>query len=182
MKGLLVLFNGIEDSEALSTVALLRRARIQIETATQNINQEVKTAYGTMIKADHHLDHIDYTTYDFLVIAGGPYVSKIIETETKLPKIIKHFYKENKVIAAICAAPRFLGRLGILDGKTFTCFPGCEKDMPKGNYMPNRKAITDGKIITGRSAGAVVEFTYNIVEILKDKEAAEGLLNEIIYN
>ena len=181
MKGLLVLFNEIEDSEALSTVALLRRAKIQIDTVTQTSNQEIKTAYGTRVKADYHLDQLDYTKYDFLVIAGGPYVSKIIETEKKLPEIIQHFYKENKVIAAICAAPRFLGKLGILDGKNFTCFPGCEKDMPKGNYMPNRKAITDGKIITGRSAGAVIEFTYNIIEKLKNKEAAERLLNEIIY-
>ncbi|MDV3200006.1 MAG: DJ-1/PfpI family protein [Candidatus Phytoplasma australasiaticum] len=36
------------------------------------------------------------------------------------------FSDSNKIIAAICAAPAFLGKLNLLKKNSFTCFPGYE--------------------------------------------------------
>lgn len=181
MKGLLVLFDHTEDSEALTTTALLRRAGLKVDTVTQNQNKVVTTAYKQKVIADYTFNEINYETYDFLIIPGGPYVSKILHTEKELLKIIQYFYKEDKLIAAICAAPAFLGVLGLLDGKNFTCFPSFERNMPKGKYKPLEKVVVDNNIITARSAGAVTEFSYHIIEKLYTTEKAVELLKEIIY-
>lgn len=181
MKGLIIFSDGMEDSEALSTVALLRRAGISIDSVTSNSNLLVKTGYDQRVIADNLIENIDIKDYQFLVIPGGGYVDKIIDKDIEIKQLITLFNDANKPLAAICAAPRFLGRLGLLDGVDYTAFPGSEEDAPKGRYQANKKALTSGNIITGRSAGAVVEFVYEIVCKIKGEKAAKSLLKNIIY-
>ncbi len=177
-KGLLLLSDNCEDLEAIGTKALLQRAGIHIETATFNKDKTVKGAYGTVIKAD--LDALDITTdYDLLIIPGGSYVIHTIASDKTIKSVIKRFTNKDKVIAAICAAPMFLGEMGLLKDKNYTAFPGCENDAYKGVYQSALKAVTDGKIITGRSAGAIYEFAYEIVKYFKGEDQAKQLLKEI---
>jgi 4-methyl-5(b-hydroxyethyl)-thiazole monophosphate biosynthesis len=181
MKGLMIFSNGMEDNEALSTVALLRRAGIQVDSATMEKNRLVQTSYGQNVIADWSLDHVDFNEYDFLLIPGGRYVASVIDKDVKIKETIMKFYEAKKLIGAICAGPRFLGQLGLLDHLQYTAFPGSEKDAPKGLYMANQKAVTTDQIITARSAGAVIDFVYALVSKLKGEQAAKQLLEQIIY-
>jgi 4-methyl-5(b-hydroxyethyl)-thiazole monophosphate biosynthesis len=181
MKGLFVFSHDMEDGEALQTRALLMRAGLSIVTITFEKTLDIKTSYGLSVKADHfghdvHLDH-----YDFVVVPGGRYVKNVVDQDVHIKELVKYFYQKNKLVAAICAGPRFLGQAGLLHDKKFTAFPGSEKDMPSGNYHKDMKAITDGHIITGRSAGAVYEFSYEIVKYTLGIEAADHLLSSILF-
>jgi 4-methyl-5(b-hydroxyethyl)-thiazole monophosphate biosynthesis len=53
--------------------------------------------------------------------------------------------------------------------------------MPKGTYHPKEKAVTDGNIITARSAGAVYEFAYAITSYLLGEHKASELYKSILY-
>lgn len=180
MKGLIIFSHGMEDNEALSTLALLRRAKIDIDSATFETDLRVKTAYGIWIEADKDLNGLDLSSYDFLIIPGGPYVGKVIAKDTQIKSVVQAFEKKQKLIGAICAGPRFLGQLGILNEKVFTAFPGSEIDAPKGRYLEEERAITDGQIITARSAGTVIDFVYHLVSKIKDETAAKQLLESIL--
>ena len=46
MKGLIIFSNGMEDNEALSTLSLLRRADMHIDSVTKEDNLFVETAFG----------------------------------------------------------------------------------------------------------------------------------------
>ena len=181
MKGLLVFSHHMEDGEALTTRALLRRAGLDIHSITFESTKDIETSYGLIVKADHFAHDIHLDHYDFLIIPGGRYVAENIEHDVHIKEIIKFFDRKNKMIAAICAGPRFLGRTGILDGKQFTAFTGSEKDAQKGIYCPEKKAVRDGHIITARGAGAVYEFAYEIVSYLLGEEKAKQLLASILY-
>ena len=50
----------------------------------------------------------------------------------------------------------------------------------KGNYIDDYVAV-DGKIITGRSAAAVIDFSFAIIEAILGKEAAEKTKQSIYY-
>lgn len=181
MKGLLLLHNDMEDLEALGTRALLERARIDIVTTTFNRDKRVKMAYGVVVEADLLYREVTVDNYEFLIIPGGKYVQEVLATDVNIKNLIKEFHKHNKLIAAICAGPMFLGELGLLEGKQYTIFPGCERDDYKGILNQDKKAITDGKIITGRSVGAVVEFSYEIIATIKGKAFADTFLKSIYY-
>ena len=82
---------------------------------------------------------------------------------------------------AICAAPRFLGRLGLLDNLSFTAFPGTEEDAKLGHYMLSEKVVVTPKIITARSAGAVIDFVYQIIKKNQGEGVSKSLINNIMY-
>ncbi len=181
MKGLLVFSHQMEDGEALATRALLRRAGLDVVTITYENTLEIETAFGLKVKADDFATDVHLNDYDFVVLPGGAYVSKVVDQDTNIKELVKYFDKKGKLVAAICAGPRFLGQAGLLDGKSFTAYHGSEKDMPKGIYLAKQKAVRDQHIITARSAGAIYEFSYEIVNYLLGKDKAEALLKNIIY-
>ncbi|OHE27297.1 MAG: hypothetical protein A2084_02570 [Tenericutes bacterium GWC2_39_45] len=181
MKGLLVISNGIEDGEALATRALLRRAQLDVVTITYESTLEIETAFGLKVKADYFATDVYLNDYEFVVIPGGGYVSKVVDQDTNIKELVKYFDKQGKLVAAICAGPRFLGQAGLLNGKSFTAYKGSEKDMPKGTYLPDQKAVKDRNIITARGAGAIYEFSYEIIKYLLGEEKAEALLKNILY-
>ena len=75
---------------------------------------------------------------------------------------------------AICAAPRVLGRLGLLDGKRFTCYPETEELIPNGIYTAERVTV-DGKCITARGMGCAVDFGLTLIELFCGEEKANAL-------
>lgn len=181
MKGLLVLSNQVEDGEALTTRALLIRAGLEVVTITFEKSLEIKTAFGLKVKADYFGKDVDFNDYEFVVIPGGPYVAKVIEKDVHIKELVKLFNAQDKMVAAICAGPRFLGQADLLNGRSYTAYRGSEIDMPKGIYLPSYKAIRDHNIVTARGAGAVYEFAFEIVKYLLGEEKAHQLLNSILY-
>ncbi|MFH5881751.1 DJ-1/PfpI family protein [Liberiplasma polymorphum] len=181
MKGLLVLSHNVEDVEALATRALLVRSGIHITTCTFEDTLNINTAFGLTVKADCFASDIEYGDYQFLIIPGGKYVAETIDKNKNIQDLATAFSNQHKMIAAICAGPRFLGRAGLLDKVPFTCFKGCEGDMPKGIYHPELKALTHEGIITARGAGAVYEFAYEIIKYILGKEQAKKVLDNILY-
>jgi len=181
-KVLLILSHDVEDIEALGTRALLRRAGIDVITATFQRALSITTAFGLKVDVDAHVEEVDIQTFDMLIIPGGKYVKETIDLHDKMQVLAKAFDDLDKPIAAICAGPRFLGRAGLLDGKMFTAFPGSEIDMQQAKaYVKEKKALTDGQLITGKSAGSLYEFVYEIVSFLVSKEHAQVLLKQIEY-
>ncbi|MBM7453943.1 4-methyl-5(b-hydroxyethyl)-thiazole monophosphate biosynthesis [Acholeplasma morum] len=179
MRGLMVLSDYCEDTEALSTRALLVRSGIHIDTVTINESKRITTAYGLEVKVDYHKDEIDLDDYQFLVIPGGKYVSMIIDKDTYIKSLSASFKLENKLIAAICAGPRFLGEMGLLKNTKYVIYPGLAEDTFEGFYQPHLKAVTDGLIITGRGAGCTVDFAYEIIKFIKGEAFAKSILKQI---
>ena len=181
MKGLIVFSHNMEDVEGLATKALLVRSGLEMHSLTFENIKHIKTAFHQEIKVDFTMDEIDIDAYDFVVIPGDKYVSQIVNQDVNIKTLVTHFYQKNKLVAAICAGPRFLGQAGLLDGKYYTAYTGSEVDMPKGHYQPEKKAVRDGNIITARGAGAVYEFAYEIVSFLQGESKAEGLMKNILF-
>ncbi|AYJ01540.1 DJ-1 family protein [Candidatus Phytoplasma ziziphi] len=169
-KGLLFLSNGFEDCEALATRAFLKKNYLDIITFTSNTDLEVVSSQKLIVKSDLHIDEVQLSEYDFLIIPGGPYVKKMLEENgeilNKIFQIIKHFVENKKIIGAICAAPSFLGKLNLLENHNFTCYPGYEKYI-KGNHCPNEKAVTSDIFVTSRSSETVLDFVKHLLNKIK---------------
>jgi 4-methyl-5(b-hydroxyethyl)-thiazole monophosphate biosynthesis len=177
----MILADFFEDVEGLGTLALLRRSKVDVDTVSVMGRLELTTQYQQHIVANKLLEDISWNEYDFLVIPGGKAVRTTLSLRPDIDEMIKSFHQEKKIIAAICAAPGLLGKLGLLDGKNFTCFPGVESDILKGVYRGEKKAVIDGLIITGRSAGSIYEFSYEIVKAVKGEADANQMFISIVY-
>ena len=89
-------------------------------------------------------------------------------------------YDDGKFVAAICAGPTILAQLHITDGKTATCYPGCEAQMGSAKCV-GADVARDGKIITGRAAGAALDFGLELLKALRGEEAAREIAGTIVY-
>ena len=168
MKKILVLLaDGFEDIEALASIDLWRRGGLQVDLVGVN-GYEVKTGLGTSVNTNMLLDSVEKETYDLLFLPGGGGV-QILDDSVEVKELVKWFDKQGKLIAAICAAPLILGKLGILDNRVFTCYPSFERFAPEGKYKITG-VIQDGHIITGRGVAYVFDFALYILEVLQGKD------------
>lgn len=173
-----LLGNGFEEMEAIAPIDLLRRANIDVLT----VGIQGKLIYGSHrigIEADITLDEMDLTNLEMIVLPGGlGGVRSISESQAALDAI--GFAHENgKFVAAICAGPTVLAKLGITDGLQAVCYPGCEEDMGKANVV-TAACVRSGKVITGTSAGCAIPFALELIAALKGQAEAERVRNQIV--
>lgn len=161
MKVIVLFKEGYEEVEALSTVDVLRRAGVTcIMVGMDDLN--VKSSHDITIQMDKVFDESAYEA-DIVVLPGGLPGATSLRDDTRVIDLVKNFYENNKVVAAICAAPIVLERAGILQGKNFTCYPGFDKEAVSGNYQDVLVCV-DGNIVTGRGPAASFGFGYAVLE------------------
>ena len=172
----LFLATGFEEIEAIATIDVLRRAGLNVVTVSVESSKQVEGSHGVVVTADTLLEANDYSDSSILILPGG--TVRLGEFDF-LNKLLVSQNNAGKPIAAICAAPSLLGRLGILEGKEATCYPGFEEYL-QGAKVVDKRVAADGNVITGRGPGCTVEFALKIVEVLlgqaKRQEVAEALI------
>ena len=85
-----------------------------------------------------------------------------------------------KWIAAICGAPSVLGGLGLLKGRSATCYPGMEETL-EGAQVLTDPVVESENIITSRGAGTAVDFALALVARVASPEKAAEIARGIVY-
>lgn len=171
---------GYEEIEALTVVDILRRA--DVETTMVSITEERSVTGSHSISAamDAMLSEVDFNSLDVIVLPGGMPGTKNLEACEALMEQVDAFIAQDKIVAAICAAPSILGHRGFLKGRKACSFPDFESHL-EGAEVMDQPAVIDGNIVTGRGMGAAVPFALAILEKLQGKEAAEKMAANIMY-
>lgn len=182
MKGVnIFLADGFEDVEALATNDVLRRGGVRVNLISISDEPFVASSHGLMVGVENFLPEMDVehggtAARDVMIFPGGMPGSKNLAACKPLVKAMKAHYAAGGTVAAICAAPGLvLSQLDDWDGKAFTCFDGFEKALEdKGGIFTGLPAVTDGRMITGRSAGHAIAFGLEILKrVAGDEKAAE---------
>jgi 4-methyl-5(b-hydroxyethyl)-thiazole monophosphate biosynthesis len=172
---LVPLAQGCEELEAVTIIDLLRRADINVTTASLT-DEPVTCARGTVIIADTALDVVLNNDFDLVVLPGGLPGADNLTADPRIHQIITRLAGEGKYVGAICAAPKVLVENGILDGKKATAYPGSLSALDTSNVQLNEAAIQiDGKVITSKGPGTAMDFALALIELLLDKEARNNV-------
>lgn len=180
MKLAIFLAEGFEETEAITTIDILRRAQINIDVVSVNNKKLVKGAHDILVQTDFIIEETDYEDYDGFILPGG---NKGVDNLSNVTVVKQWFVQANedkKIIAAICAAPQILGHLSIVDNRNITIFPGCDSGLEKANIDETVAAISDEHIITGASLGCAISFALAIVEKILDTDAALALQKTLV--
>jgi len=174
-----LLGTGFEETEAIVPVDLLRRAGVDVITVGLN----GKTVYGSHrigIVADISVEQMDLTNMEMIVLPGGLGGVASIKASVLAMEAIRFAYENKKYVAAICAAPTILAKLGITEGKQAVCYPGCEEQMGNAKILPDTACIRDDNVITGTSAGCATIFALELISTLKGREEADRIAKQIV--
>ncbi len=174
------LADGFEEIEGLTVVDLLRRAGIEVTTVSISDSLTVHGAHGIDVQADKMFEETEYSEKDMVVLPGGMPGTLNLGAHDGVKVVLEQFYKEEKYIAAICAAPSVLGKYGMLKGRKATSYPGFEEALLGAEYVCDTVA-EDGFVITSRGMGTAIDFSLKLIERLTSKEKAEEIGKSIIY-
>ena len=170
---------GFEEIEALTIVDVLRRADIPVLMVSVTGKQTVTGAHGISVATDVVFEKADYSDAEILILPGGQPGSNNLKAHPGLSEKLIEFDKKGSKIAAICAAPLVLGGLNLLNGKEAVCYPGYENTLTGAN-IKQIPAVTSGNITTGRGPGAALNFSLQLVTLLKGKPAADKLAGAML--
>lgn len=175
----MLLGTGFEETEAVAPLDLMRRAGISI--ATVGISGKTITgSHGIPVVADLEIGEVDLTAMEGIILPGGLGGVASIRGSREAMELIRFAWSNGLLTAAICAGPTVLADLGIPDGRQATCYPGCEDKMGSAHMVEGAAAVTDGKLITGTSAGCAIPFGLALITALKGQEAADAVAHQIV--
>ena len=171
---------GFEETEAIGTVDVLRRAGIPVETVSVNEEPEVAGSHSITLRADKKLSEIKESEALWLILPGGLPGATGLHDNPAVQHLLRKHKESDGHIAAICASPGLvLGQLGLLEGKQATCYPGFEKYC-KGAKMLDQRVVVDGKLITANGPSSTLVFAHAIVANTISLQAADKVMNDML--
>ena len=158
----ILLADGFEEAEAIIVIDLLRRFEIHVDILACQDQLALKAYFGIQIQACHLLDDKFESTYDAVVMVGGPKNTDSIGTNPQAIDFIKRHEAENKFICALCSAgAKVLARNGLVGGKKYVATAQLYKNFDDGHYV-DQAVVQDGNLITGKDLGVAFDFVMAI--------------------
>jgi 4-methyl-5(b-hydroxyethyl)-thiazole monophosphate biosynthesis len=163
------LAEGFEEIEAINVIDILRRADVEVVTASLK-DGLVQGSHKIVVRPDTSLNKIDFRHFDGLVLPGGAPGFVNLGNDERILNIAREMDRAGKYVAAICAAPSVLIKAGVLQGRRATVSPSGKAQLQACAYFCEDRVVVDGNLITSRAPGTALEFALKLVEVLVGKE------------
>lgn len=175
------LAEGLEEVECLAVVDVLRRAEIDTYLVSVTGQKRVCGSHKIAIEADNLFEELNMEDADVLFLPGGMPGTLNLKAHQGLSQALTRACRQGRRIAAICAAPSILGQMGLLSGKTATCYPGYEDQLKEASCSLSG-VVTDGNITTARGLGYALDLGLELVRLLKGPQQSEKVKCAIQYD
>jgi 4-methyl-5(b-hydroxyethyl)-thiazole monophosphate biosynthesis len=117
--------------------------------------------------------------FDVLILPGGSAGVQRLRADVRVIVAVRDFARQRKWLAAICAGPLVLHDAGVLAGRSGTCYPGVETDIPELRCA-RAAVVVDDRIITSQALGTSVAFALRIVAELDSPAKAAKLARSMV--
>lgn len=174
------LADGFEEVEALCPLDLLLRAGIGVKSVGIGPKREIVGSHGIHVLADISEDDFNDASPEMVILPGGMPGTKNLEASSVVKRAIDDTSRSSGYIAAICAAPSILGKMGLLRGKEAICFSGFEKYLD-GATLSSKRVVRDGKVITAAGMGVALPFGLELISALAGREKADRIADQIMF-
>jgi protein deglycase len=172
-KVLIILAQGCEELEAVTVSDLLTRAGINVIRAGLD-SHYIKCSRGLKIMADVTLNEVfqDALNGEFsaIVLPGGLPGADYLMNDPRVTELLNKQVENQKLTAAICAAPKVLVNAKLHKGKRITCYPSALDALDCSDYTITGECTEiEEHLITSRGPGSSMEFSLAIIDYLEGK-------------
>ncbi len=161
-----------EEFEAVYNKLVKADCNVQIGSSHHT---EAKGHFGLIVNPDINVSFVEPGDYDALVFIGGRGIEEYLADSTII-NMIRNFYYERKLIAAIGAAVELLIYAGVITGKKVTASPDLiSRVQSAGAYYTGSGVEVDGNILTSEGVKAKDDFADSLVKSLTYIDPKRGL-------
>jgi protease I len=127
------------------------------------------TDCGRPAKVDKTIDMVSADQYDAIVLPGGVMNPDKLRVEPNVLDLIRAFWEQKKIVAAVCHAPRLLVETGIVKGRRVTSFNTIKTDVINtGGQWEDSAVVNDQGLVTSRNPGDLDAFSEKIAEEISE--------------
>ncbi|MFD1686896.1 DJ-1/PfpI family protein [Halobellus litoreus] len=136
----------------VDTVCPDKEAGDTIKTAIHDFrgDQTYLETRGHDFEVNATMEEIDPAAYDALVVPGGR-APEYLRTYDEVLDAVRHFFEENKPVAAVCHGPQILAAAGVLDGYEMTAYPAVRAEVEAAGCSWVDEVTVDGNLVTGQA-------------------------------
>ena len=127
------------------------------------------------------MEQVKADELELLFLPGGLGGVDAIQSSPAAMALVEQAHKAGVKLAAICAAPTILSKLGLLDGKQAVCYPSMLDQLTGASTDHGMPVVEDGDIITGEAAGSAFAFGLKLIEVLRGADKAKKIRESIYY-
>ncbi|AUG47026.1 protease [Haloarcula taiwanensis] len=110
---------------------------------------------------------VNPSDYDALVVPGGR-APEYLRTYDEVLDAVRHFFEEDKPVAALCHGPQILAAADVLDGYEMTSYPACRAECEAAGCSWVDEVVTDGNLVTGQAWPDHPEWLAQFIALLGD--------------
>lgn len=150
----------LEDNEATTDI---------ISPSDSPIRGWEHTEWGDDFEVDVALSDANPDDYDMLLLPGGVMNPDNLRQLGAVQEFVRHFFVNDKPVAAICHAPWTLIDAGVVEGRKLTSYYSVQTDLKNaGANWVDEPVVVDANLITSRHPDDLSFFNNAIIEMLRD--------------
>ncbi|MCM8818064.1 MAG: DJ-1/PfpI family protein [Candidatus Omnitrophica bacterium] len=163
---MIIAFENFRDEEFLIPKNILEKNGIVVDVASLK-KGIAKGMLGAKVNVNLTFEEIEVKNYEGVIFVGGT-GSQTLFNNSYAIKLAQDFYKNKKIIGAICLAPGILAKSGILRGKKATCYSSTTDILKENGAIYTGKDVEiDGNIVTGNGPEAAEKFAITFLQLIK---------------
>ena len=128
--------------------------------------------HGLPAETDAHVDDLDMSDFDAILVVGGWAPDKLRRSE-KVLELVRDADAAGKLLGVICHGGWVPASAGILKGRTMTCTVGIRDDvMNAGATYVDEPVVVDGNLVTARRPPDLPQYGAALVDALSSSSAS----------
>jgi protease I len=124
---------------------------------------------GYQVEADLGFEEVKADEYDAVLVLGGR-APEYLRNDSRVLSIIRELYEDGKWVFAICHGVQVLASAGLVRGARVTAYEHVRFDVEAGGgeYVSDRQAVRDGRVVTGQTWQSHPEFYRQVMACLSE--------------
>lgn len=166
MKALILVADGVEDSEFFYPYYRLREEDIAVDVASPD-GKKIVGKHGYEFEPNLSFSEVNASAYDLLVLPGGKGPERV-RLEPAAVDITKWMFEADKTVAAICHGAQVLISADVLHGRRATCWKAIRDDIKAaGAEYLDQEVVVDGNLVTSRSPDDLPAFCREMLAAVR---------------